>query len=323
MSETAPASANALPRPGSLGAWVLATRPKTLVAGWAPVLVGSSIAFAAGSFRPVRALGALVVAVSIQIGTNLVNDAADHARGADRADRLGPPRAVASGLLPSRAVWSAALDCFVLAGGVGVWLASVSSWWLLLPGGIAILAGVAYTAGPKPLAYLGLGELFVFLFFGLFATVGTALVVGWTLGPEPHAVFYSVPFGVSLGFLAVAILEINNIRDLPTDKMAGKATWAVRVGDRTARRTYRLCIVGGIGLASFVSLLFAAGAPAMLAPLLAIGFAIDPLKAVAKGVEGRALVPVLGATARVESVLASLIAVGFVAGGSGWVVFST
>ncbi|MEX0990978.1 MAG: 1,4-dihydroxy-2-naphthoate polyprenyltransferase [Actinomycetota bacterium] len=313
MNATAPAPAKPLPRPGSVGAWALAARPKTLVAGSAPVLVGSSIAFAAGSFRPLLALGALVVGVSIQIGTNFVNDAADHARGADTADRLGPPRAVASGLLPSRVVWSAALDCFVLAGGVGVWLASVSSWWLLIPGGIAILAGIAYTAGPKPLAYLGLGEIFVFAFFGLFATAGTVFVQVAGTTVDPLISIFAITVGCSMGFLAVVILEVNNIRDAPTDREAGKVTLAVRIGDRRARILLAAFLIGAY---VFVILplmpVLVISIPWLLAPMLTIPLALSAHRTLARGDSGRPLNLVLAKVALLQAVFALLTAAGFV-----------
>ncbi len=313
MTAAAPALAKSLPRPGSLGAWMLAARPKTLVAGWAPVLVGSSIAFAAHSFRPLRALGALVIAVSIQIGTNLVNDAADHARGADTPERLGPPRAVASGLLPSRAVWSAALDCFVLAGGVGVWLASVSSWWLLIPGGIAILAGIAYTAGPRPLAYMGLGEIFVFLFFGLFATVGTVFVQVAGARIDPLFSILSVSTGSSMGLLAVAILEVNNIRDAPTDREVGKVTLAVRLGDRRAASLFAICLIGAYTFAALPLLpVLVISIPWFLAPMLTIPLALSALRVVARGASGRALNPVLAKVALLQATFALLTVTAFV-----------
>jgi 1,4-dihydroxy-2-naphthoate octaprenyltransferase len=305
-----------LPEPGSVGAWILAARPKTLVAGWAPVLVGTAFGVfdGDGRLRVVRAAAALIVALAIQIGTNLVNDAADSKRGADKAGRLGPPRAVAEGLLSGKVAVTGGLTCFGIAGLNGLWLASVSGWWLLIPGGLAIVAGIAYTAGPKPLAYLGLGEIFVFIFFGLFATSGSAFVQFTGTGANEQAgLIASLVFGASLGLFSVGILEINNIRDAPTDVAVGKATLAVRLGDANARGLFVGCIVGPFVL-MVLTAAFAISdlsAALVLLTLLSIPLAIPSVKAVQSGAVGRELNPVLGAVARLEAVFAFLLAVSF------------
>lgn len=311
MSTETASPARPLPAPGSLGAWVLAARPRTLVAGWAPVLVASVALLAASadiperfSFHVDRAVAALIVALAIQVGTNLVNDAADHARGADGDDRLGPPRAVATGVLSARAVRFGAIACFVVAAAAGLWLASVSSWWLLVPGAAALIAGVGYTAGPKPLAYVGLGEVFVFLFFGLFASVGTVLVQlpvdAWA---DPGNWAFAAMLGVSFGLLSVAILEVNNIRDAPTDRLVGKRTLAVAIGDRWARLLYRWSLWGSLGWL-FVAFAPALAFPALVPFLCALPFAIRADRVVRSGTAGRELNQALGATAATATAVA-------------------
>lgn len=289
-----------LPAPGSAGAWVLAARPKTLTASVTPVVVGSAIAFAGGGFQWLRALGALTVAVGIQIGTNLVNDALDARRGADREGRLGPPRVVNSGLLSFGRTLAGGLACFAIAGCVGLALAAVTSWWVLLPGGIAILSGIAYTAGPAPLAYVGLGEFFVFGFFGLFATVGTAYV---QLGSVPPEAWFA---GASLGMLAVAILEVNNIRDAPTDAPAGKRTLAVRLGQARSRAAFAVIVAAAYVLAADAAL-WTTGA---LFVLPSVVFAIRSVQRVTGGASGVALNKVLSEVARLELVFGLLLAAG-------------
>ena len=327
--------AKPLPAPGSLGAWIMAIRPKTLVAGWAPVLVGGTIGLldvlvfqkvgqAAAPVVPgffIRWMGALVVAVTIQVATNLVNDAADHERGADSPDRLGPPRAVSLGLLSSRQAKGAAALCLLIAALVGLALVSVTSWWLAIPGLLAIVAAVAYTEGPRPLAYVGLGEAFVFVFFGLVALTGTIAVTVLPAVSGTIQLTYSffvgplVWVGIPFGLLAVAILEVNNIRDAPTDRLVGKRTLAVRIGDMWARRLFLACLVTA-GAVLAVPLTLDAASATFLGDRLAsaavaiivVGFAVPPARAVLRGASGRELNPVLGQVARLEAVAALAIA---------------
>lgn len=307
--EPAEAPARPLPAPGSVKAWVLAVRPKTLVAGWAPVLVGTSLALVSQNLIiPLRGGMALAVALLIQIGTNFVNDAQDHKKGADTADRLGPPRVVSSGLLPYTTVMRAGLLSLALAGAVGIALVSTTgSWWLLLPGGLAVACGVLYTAGPKPLAYFGLGEVFVFAFFGVFATTGSFYVQD----PAGWQDFRGIAFwvGASMGALAVAILEVNNIRDIPTDGPAGKRTLAVRLGETGARVLYTVCLM--VAFLCLIPVFFgqAVVAREYVFSIISVLFAVILGRGV--WVSGRALNRVLARTAMFEGVFAILLALTF------------
>lgn len=335
MSEVAgPPGAKPLPAPGSLGAWILAARPKTLVAGWAPVLTGSVLGgwgdWMGHPLSLTRMGAALLVALGIQVGTNLVNDAADSRRGADSAGRLGPPRAVAEGLLSERVAMTGGMVCFAIAAVAGLWLASVAGWWLLVPGALAIAAGYFYTAGPKPLAYLGLGEVFVFIFFGLFATAGSAYLQltasHYFLGEPVNQLGFALWLGSALGLFSVAILQVNNIRDAPTDKLVGKKTLAVRLGDRGARHLYAAVMCSAFLLYEISAVVAAIrqaqwfryapgwgwrGLTLVILPMLAFPLAIKPVRSVLDGATGRALNPVLGATVRTLSVFAILVTVSF------------
>ncbi len=209
--------------------WVAAARPKTLVAGLVPVVLGSAYALHLGSFRLGVFLCALFGALSIQIGTNYVNDAADFKRGADTEDRLGPPRMAASGLLSPNALYVGAGISFAFAFAFGAYLIQVAGPWILAIGLASIFFAVIYTAGPFPLAYLGLGDLFVLLFFGLVAVLGTIFA---------HAGFIeqgAIWLALSSGLHGTALIAVNNLRDIPTDIRAGKKTLAVRMGDRITR----------------------------------------------------------------------------------------
>jgi 1,4-dihydroxy-2-naphthoate polyprenyltransferase len=215
-----------------LHAWILAGRPRTLFASVAPVVVGTALAIQAGGFRPLPALAALFVAVAIQIGTNFANDLGDYRRGADTAARVGPTRVTSAGLLSPRQVAAGMWVSFGLAAAAGLYLASVGGWPVLVAGAASIAAGIAYTAGPLPLGYYGLGDLAVFIFFGLVGTAGTYYVQA--LEVTPLAVACAVPVGA----LIAAILVVNNLRDADTDRAAGKRTLAVLLGRRGARVEY-------------------------------------------------------------------------------------
>jgi 1,4-dihydroxy-2-naphthoate polyprenyltransferase len=212
--------------------WVMAARLRTLPAAVAPVLVGTALAGWAGDISWLRFLATLVGALFIQIGTNLANDYSDARRGADTEDRLGPVRVTAGGLVPPRQVLVATWVAFGIAVLAGTYLIAVAGWQLLAIGAASILAGVLYTGGPRPYGYVGLGELFVFLFFGLVAVTGTYFVQREELIPE--AWMLAVP----VGLLASAILVVNNVRDIDTDRRAGKRTLAVRLGRLGARRLF-------------------------------------------------------------------------------------
>jgi 1,4-dihydroxy-2-naphthoate octaprenyltransferase len=204
--------------------WLVAARPRTLPAAIAPVLVGTALAGFGHVFHPLRFLAALLGAIFIQVGTNLSNDYSDARRGADADDRLGPVRVTAGGLVPPKQVLVATYVSFGLAVLAGVYLIVVAGWLLLVIGAASILAGVLYTGGPRPYGYEGLGELFVFLFFGIVAVAGSFFVQVRHLHWEAFAL--SVP----VGLLAAAILVVNNIRDIDSDRRASKRTLAVKLG---------------------------------------------------------------------------------------------
>ena len=220
--------------------WLLAARPRTLPAAVAPVLVGTALALTDDVFRPLAFVAALVGSVFIQIGTNLSNDYSDARRGADTEDRLGPVRVTAGGLLPPRRVLVGTYLAFGIAVAAGAYLAAVAGWELLVVGVLSILAGVLYTGGPRPYGYEGLGELFVFLFFGVVAVVGSYYVQTEELVWEAFAL--SVP----VGLLAAAILVVNNVRDVDTDRRAGKRTLAVKLGRERARGLFVAMLVARV-----------------------------------------------------------------------------
>ncbi|MGM0556922.1 MAG: 1,4-dihydroxy-2-naphthoate polyprenyltransferase, partial [Myxococcota bacterium] len=214
-------------------AWVMATRPKTLAAAAVPVAVGTGVAVSHDQFQWLPALVALLGAFLIQIGTNLANDYFDFQKGADNEDRLGPTRVVSSGLISAKAVRNAMILAFALAAAVGSYLIWLGGWPILVIGVLSIMSGIAYTGGPFPLGYNGLGDLFVFIFFGVVAVMGTYYVqaLEWSL----ESFVASVP----VGLLSVAILIVNNYRDIDTDRAAGKMTLAVRLGRSLTRVQYQ------------------------------------------------------------------------------------
>jgi 1,4-dihydroxy-2-naphthoate octaprenyltransferase len=277
--------------------WVEGARPRTLPAAVSPVLVGCGVA--ASAFSPVRAVLAMVVAVALQIGVNYANDYSDGVRGTD-ADRVGPLRLVGSGTTPAAQVKAAAFAAFGVAALAGLVLAALTTWWLLLVGAVAIAAAWGYTGTSSPYGYRGLGEVSVFVFFGLVAVIGTAYV------QREDVPVAAVLGGVAMGALACAILVANNLRDVPTDAVAGKRTLAVVLGEQRTRVLY----VGLVTLAFLAVLGLAASTPWALVGLLALPLAVAPVRAVVGGAAGRSLVAVLGATGRLELVLAVLLALG-------------
>jgi 1,4-dihydroxy-2-naphthoate octaprenyltransferase len=299
------AGARRLPEPGSAGAWWLAARPRTLSAAIAPVAVGSALALYDFAFDPLPALAALLGALAIQVGTNLANDVMDYRKGADTAERLGPTRAVQAGLLPPGTVARGAAASFGVAVVAGLYLTAHAGWPILVLGIVSILAGILYTAGPWPLAYIGLGDLFVMAFFGIAAVAGTYYVQALAWSPVALAL------GVAVGALAVAILVVNNLRDLATDRVAGKRTLVVRMGDGWARRYYAALIA----LAFLVPVVLVAGgwlSLFALSALVALPSALPPLRAVLGGADGRALNPILGLTASLQIVYAVCLVAGLV-----------
>jgi 1,4-dihydroxy-2-naphthoate polyprenyltransferase len=250
-----------------------------------------------------RVVCALIVALAIQVGTNYANDYSDGVRGTDRA-RVGPVRLVASELASPRAVMTAALGAYLIAGIAGLALAIATSWWLVAVGAACFAAGWFYTGGPHPYGYLGFGELFVLVFFGVVATTGSAYVEGLPLTSRGMGV--ALLASVVVGALATALLEANNLRDITGDTATGKRTLAVRLGRPRARLLYPACLVLAVGATAAV----AAYRPWALLALLAVPLAVEPLRLVLGGAEGRDLLPVLGATGRLQLVAGVLLAVG-------------
>ena len=280
--------------------WIDGARPRTLPAALAPVAVGTGVAAAEGTVIGWRALTALFVALALQIGVNYANDYSDGIRGTD-ADRVGPFRLVGSGAASPGAVKTAAWACFAAAAVAGLALAAVTTWWLIAIGAAAIGAAWFYTGGSRPYGYRALGELSVFVFFGLVAVVGTSYVqlerVTWL------AVLAAVP----VGLLACALLVANNLRDIPTDGPAGKRTLAVLLGDQASRRLYGSLLIGSFLFAVLIAVLWT---PSALLALGAVPQAVRPIRATWTGANGRALIPVLRDTARLQLAYGLLLAVG-------------
>lgn len=293
--------------------WVAGSRPRTLPAAVVPVAVGTSVAvfdgIAIGAPQAVlRALLALIVALALQVGVNYSNDYSDGIRGTDEI-RVGPVRLVGQGLASASEVKRAALLSFLVACVAGLGLVLLTqAWWMLLVGVAAVASAWFYTGGPRPYGYAGLGEIFVFVFFGLVAVVGTTFVL--TMQIQLLAVILAVP----IGLLACALLVTNNLRDIPGDTVVGKNTLAVRLGDAKTRDLYSAClwipfaitIMVGFGGVGFIN----AFPPGALITVVAIPFAVRPWRQVRSGVVGPDLIAVLGATARIQVVFGALLTIG-------------
>jgi 1,4-dihydroxy-2-naphthoate polyprenyltransferase len=289
-----------------MNVWVEAARPRTLPASLAPVLVGTAAGVGAVSGAHVdwvRFALVVVVALSVQIAVNFANDYFDGVRGVDTVQRAGPRRAVASGLVTPRAMLVAIAVAMAVAGVAGLVLAALVSWWLLLIGIGAFLALLGYSGGPRPYASQGLGEVFVFVFFGLVATLGSSYVQHLEL---PATAWVAA---VTTGLLAVAILVVNNLRDVPTDAVAGKRTLAVRLGEARTRQLFVGAIVVGVLLAVIGEPIAARSAWPLLA-IAAVPLAREPVNAVRGGGVGRALIPALGGTGKLELAVCVLLAAG-------------
>jgi len=269
--------------------WLAGTRPRTLPAAVVPVLIGSGVALGYARFSWWRAGLALVVALALQVGVNFANDYSDGIRGSDE-QRVGPVRLVAAGLAPPRQVLAAAFGCFFLAGVAGLALAAVTSWWLLAVGAGCIAAAWFYTGGPKPYGYSGLGEVFVFLCFGVVAVAGTAYVQMKALS------WLGLAASVPAGLLACALLMINNLRDIGTDTVAGKRTLAVMLGDARSRQGYVLTLLVPFGVAALLAFF----RPFTLLTALALPLARLPIRSVRAGASGPALIKALGQTGRLQ-----------------------
>ena len=341
--------------------WLAGARPRTLPAAIVPVLVGTAVAAGIGwwggfgdggwfVYDPTGAytgelglasgsdllkgislwkmVAAMVVALAIQIGTNYANDYSDGKRGTDDpGQRVGPPRLVGWGLAPAKHVKIAAFASFGVAGVAGLALAAATTWWLIPVGVVCFLAGWFYTGGPRPYGYAGLGEVFVFVFFGLVATVGSAYIQTSKLGgiglgsPSDNLLSASVlprsitgyPIvlwgsAVAIGCLATALLVINNLRDIPSDTLSGKRTLAVKLGDKRTRILYIVLMYVPFFLVPIACGL--GGRPLGAASLFAVVAVVKPMKAVISGATGRDLVPVLGQTGRVQLLFGLLLAAG-------------
>jgi len=285
----------------------MASRPRTLTAAVAPVVAGTGLAAFHDSVAWLPALAALAGAVLIQIGTNLANDYYDFVRGGDTHERIGPTRVTQAGILAPASVRAGMVAVLAAAVLVGAYLVAVAGWIVVWIGVASVICAVAYTGGPYPLAYHGLGDVFVFVFFGLIAVGGTYYVQAhaWPLD--------AVVAGAGLGALSTAILVVNNLRDIETDARAGKRTLAVRLGPAGTKIEYVALLVGG-GLAPVVGVTALGWPAAALASLGGLVAAVGPLQAVIGFSHPAELIPALGGTARVVVLYGGLLAMGLATG---------
>jgi 1,4-dihydroxy-2-naphthoate octaprenyltransferase len=292
----------ALPRPGSARAWLLASRPATLTAAVVPVMVGTAIAAVTGGVRVGPAIAALFGAMMLQITSNFANDVFDHEKGADTEERLGPTRAVQSGLLTPAEVRRGMMATIALATLAGLYLTVVAGWPVVVIGICSIAAGVAYTGGPFPLGYHGLGDVFVMIFFGFVAVCGTVFVQTGTL---PALAWLGA---VPVGAIATAVLVVNNVRDRDTDAKAGKRTLAVRFGRRAGLVEYAV-LLGAAYAAPLVALLAFGRSPLILLPWASLPIAVRLVRAVST-TTGKALNEYLVGTAKLLLVYGVLFTAG-------------
>lgn len=280
-------------QPGRYRRWVLAARPRTLPAATVPVVIGTLLVRPA-SIDWLNATLCLIIALSLQVATNYANDYSDGVRGTDEA-RVGPFRLTASRLVAATSVRNAAYAGFALSCASGLWLASRTSWWLVAIGATAVLAGWFYTGGPRPYGYYGFGELFVFVYFGLVATVGSAYVQHLTV---PTRAWW---LGVAAGFMACALLEANNLRDVDGDRAAGKKTLAARLGRERGSWLYALCVLG-VAVGAILARQVAVAIVAVLIYVPAIRYGFSSRR-------GRELLPMLKYSSRAQLGLGALLAV--------------
>jgi 1,4-dihydroxy-2-naphthoate polyprenyltransferase len=283
-------------------AWVIASRPKTLPAAISPVIVGAALAAAEGSFVLWPVLAALLAALLLQIGSNLANDYFDALNGADTPDRIGPTRVTAAGLISPTAMRAGIGIVFGLAALVGLYLIWVAGWPILIIGAAAILAALAYTGGPKPFGYMGLGDLFVFLFFGPVAVCGTYYLQ--TLRISTDALIASL----AMSALITAILVVNNLRDIENDRAAGKHTLAVRLGIKGTRTEYLLLIL--VAYAVPLILALASGSPWALASFITLPRAWQLITTIHHATDGPTLNATLAGTAQLSLLFAIILSVG-------------
>ena len=285
--------------PSGFNKWLVGARPRTLPAAIAPVLVGTALIH--NDMRPINllnGLAALLVSLLLQIAVNFSNDYSDGIRGTDE-NRVGPVRLVASGLATAKQVKAAAYLCFVFASISGLFLAFRTSWWLIALGLICIIAAWTYTGGAKPYGYFGFGEVSVFIFFGVVATVGSYFV------QSEKITWQSFLVAVPIGTLSCAILAVNNLRDLPKDALAHKKTLAVRIGDRNARKMF----VGLILIAHFSAALSAFISPWSLATIVFLPISAKICRNVINGAQGAALIPILGKVGKLQLLIAATLAI--------------
>jgi len=281
--------------------WLAGTRPRTLPAAIVPVLIGSGVAIGYGEFSPWKAALALLVALALQVGVNYANDYSDGVRGTDAAGRrAGPMRLVGSGVASPRAVKYAAFSCFLVACCLGLVLAAFTSWWIVAGGALCVLAAWFYTGGPRPYGYRGLGEVSVFVFFGVAAVAGTAYVQMGRLS------WLGLAASVPAGLLSCALLMINNLRDIASDASSGKRTLAVRVGDARARVTYLAFLLVPFAAAALIGVY----RPFALLALVALPLAVPPVRAVRAGVSGPGLIATLGQTGRLQLAFGIVFTIG-------------
>jgi 1,4-dihydroxy-2-naphthoate octaprenyltransferase len=291
------------PTSSGIRIWLMAARVRTLPAAVAPVLVGTALAGFESVFHPLRFVAALIASVFIQVGTNLSNDYSDARRGADTEDRLGPVRVTAGGLVPPRQVLVATYVSFGIAVLAGCYLVAVAGWQLLLVGAASILAGVLYTGGPKPYGYEGLGEVFVFLFFGIVAVAGSYFV------QTTHLIWEAFALAVPVGLLASAILVVNNYRDTDTDRRAGKKTLAVRLG-RERTRIMFAAIVYLAYLCAPVTWVFGPLTAWVLLPWLTLPVAAPIVRTIRNRTDGASLNGALAQTGMLQLAFCTLLAAG-------------
>ena len=290
-------------RPSGVRIWLMAARVRTLPAAIAPVLVGTALAGYLHAFHPLRFAAALIGAMFIQIGTNLSNDYSDARRGADTEDRLGPVRVTAGGLVPPRQVLIATYLTFGVAVLAGVYLVVVAGWQLLLVGAASILAGVLYTGGPKPYGYEGLGELFVFLFFGIVAVAGSFFV------QVKHLDWEAFALAVPVGLIAAGLLVVNNVRDIETDRRAGKRTLAVRLGRARTRVMFAAMIYLAYVLTP-ATWVFGPLKPWLFLPWLTLPLSARVVRAVRTRTDGLSLNQALAQTGMLQLAFCALLAAG-------------
>ena len=286
--------------------WIPASRPKTLPAAVAPVLMGTAIAAGSGTLHGPSALAALLGAILIQIGTNYANDYFDFVKGTDTDERIGPQRATAAGLVAPQTMRRAFLLVFGLAVAIGAYLVWRAGWPIVWIGLASVACGILYTGGPKPLAYVGLGDLFVIVFFGPVATAGTHYVQALTFSPAAAVA------GLGPGLLATALLTVNNLRDIEGDRTAGKRTLAVRFGSRFAQVEFAACLLGAALVPAVLHGVYDAPVGIYAASAVCV-LGIPPLRQVWTWRPGTPLLPALGASGRLLAVYALAFCIGWLA----------